>query len=190
MGRTLGIVPNKAHRNDFNSLAPCGANHGNVCRLERHVHFNSLAPCGANLLFNCNIRDLKLFQLTRPVWGEPRRVSEHRINIGFQLTRPVWGEPKRTRIICTISRFQLTRPVWGEPRHTATSRNIRRFQLTRPVWGEPDLLLLAWAKTRISTHSPRVGRTSPSFTCLGRESYFNSLAPCGANRTFASSTRV
>ena len=39
-------------------------------------HFNSLAPCGANLIASiASVKALK-FQLTRPVWGEPRAAAE------------------------------------------------------------------------------------------------------------------
>ena len=33
------------------------------------------------------------FQLTRPVWGEPRMLAGLELTTTFQLTRPVWGEP-------------------------------------------------------------------------------------------------
>ena len=40
-------------------------------RSPRAHHFNSLAPCGANLIDHNSADDGLLFQLTRPVWGEP-----------------------------------------------------------------------------------------------------------------------
>ena len=61
---------------------------------KRHiVHFNSLAPCGANRAATATAIFWSKFQLTRPVWGEPR-CAEASLRIAkFQLTRPVWGEP-------------------------------------------------------------------------------------------------
>ena len=57
---------------NFNSLAPCGANRMEVDETGLFFDFNSLAPCGANHgLWLFAILAL-IFQLTRPVWGEPR----------------------------------------------------------------------------------------------------------------------
>ena len=57
----------------------------------------------------------------------------------------------------------------------------RQFQLTRPVWGEPIQSLQQSEQTNISTHSPRVGRTSLRQLQPLTTTNFNSLAPCGAN---------
>ena len=116
MGRTdtrEGLYRYSAH---FNSLAPCGANRetrlgvidgsaisthsprvGRTLRVykpvQKPVNFNSLAPCGANRLFYVGLARAAKFQLTRPVWGEPRRILLYSDLNLFQLTRPVWGEP-------------------------------------------------------------------------------------------------
>ena len=55
--------------------------------------FNSLAPCGANLSYTQSISSILAFQLTRPVWGEPGAWAQRNSTHPFQLTRPVWGEP-------------------------------------------------------------------------------------------------
>ena len=126
-------------------------------------------------------------------------------NVSFQLTRPVWGEPiggahvqhdpeisthsprvGRTGLglgfLGMSSQFQLTRPVWGEPATALTLFTLTaQFQLTRPVWGEPSDLRLRVRRKRISTHSPRVGRTSERSQLHAVLFHFNSLAPCGAN---------
>ena len=99
--------------------------------------FNSLAPCGANLSCKLPVSLGNIFQLTRPVWGEPSLSLLWGSNVTFQLTRPVWGEPIRFTAGTLPRRFQLTRPVWGEP-FFAINKDINRT---------------------ISTHSPRVGRT-------------------------------
>ena len=39
---------------------------------DKTYHFNSLAPCGANLDVEVHVPPVSPFQLTRPVWGEPR----------------------------------------------------------------------------------------------------------------------
>ena len=57
------------------SLAPCGANRPNARLSSCRRHFNSLAPCGANPTNCVYVADLCLFQLTRPVRGEPMAIS-------------------------------------------------------------------------------------------------------------------
>ena len=57
-----------------------------------------------------------------------------------------------------------------------------KFQLTRPVWGEPLPSIVSPCIGTISTHSPRVGRTTTMQFVSILRSDFNSLAPCGANR--------
>ena len=44
------------------------------CHLMAQFHFNSLAPCGANRLAICIAAICVVFQLTRPVWGEPSQM--------------------------------------------------------------------------------------------------------------------
>ena len=115
VGRTTRTLRSRHNHPHFNSLAPCGANLDIYGNFQPLLHFNSLAPCGANLPSNVISNGAFSFQLTRPVWGEPRR---------------------------------------------------RTMKLKLP---------------KISTHSPRVGRT----LCHGFDLFpgknFNSLAPCGAN---------
>ena len=50
------------------------------------------------------------------------------------------------------------------------------------MWGEPCPRTSSGSSGRISTHSPRVGRTRRFPHMLCRRLHFNSLAPCGANR--------
>ena len=77
--------------------------------------------------------------------------------------------------------FQLTRPVRGEPAPLAAADLPAAFQLTRPVRGEPEAIGTQAQAAKISTHSPRAGRTREPLraTIVGYD--FNSLAPCGAN---------
>ena len=56
------------------------AHSSSSARLLRN--FNSLAPCGANLALRRTFCRREEFQLTRPVWGEPRQVVEHRNTVG------------------------------------------------------------------------------------------------------------
>ena len=71
VGRTAGQRLSAPPYGNFNSLAPCGANHRRAEIRHTAVHFNSLAPCGANLTLWLTEHYNRKFQLTRPVWGEP-----------------------------------------------------------------------------------------------------------------------
>ena len=124
------------------------------------------------------------FQLTRPVWGEPRRHwSRTRRRTSFQLTRPVWGEPPTPGRMMRPTRISTHSPRVGRTILLSHIKSLHcRFQLTRPVWGEPTDHMLVAARYKISTHSPRVGRTPSKKGRSAAVHHFNSLAPCGANR--------
>ena len=70
-GRTRHRVPRFVIERHFNSLAPCGANRYALQPPGRGDNFNSLAPCGANQFLLAQVVIWNLFQLTRPVRGEP-----------------------------------------------------------------------------------------------------------------------
>ena len=193
----------------------------------RRNNFNSLAPRGANLP-SLRISLTRLaFQLTRPAWGEPidtvliyiqKNISTHSPRVGrtltirsqpvlsyqFQLTRPARGEPAFNRkgyaraVISTHSprvgrtlpsqslrlssyNFNSLAPRGANPLQYGFIANIHPFQLTRPAWGEPGSICKAYAHSNISTHSPRVGRTDGSQESPSYMLNFNSLAPRGAN---------
>ena len=183
MGRTVGSDLRLRVGSDFNSLAPCGANQClrgvRACRVD----FNSLAPCGANpdrLRSSC---PSSRFQLTRPVWGEPKPEVFDFLGIShFNSLAPCGANQLPKPIAETGNKFQLTRPVWGEPccKPQAVQGQFS-FQLTRPVWGEPCCYCSSATSSKISTHSPRVGRTFRFSLSRSSCQYFNSLAPCGAN---------
>ncbi len=162
VGRTISSSFNSPASFDFNSLAPCGANQGytedlfwaalisthsprvgRTIMARRYINtptnFNSLAPCGANRYPLCRQNTFRDFNSLAPCGANPACRTLFASSAIFQLTRPVWGEPlSSTSGICNMSAFQLTRPVWGEPSYQMLSRLGKV----------------------ISTHSPRVGRTS------------------------------
>ena len=147
------------------------------------------------------------FQLTRPVRGEPfgrrsprhfRGISTHSPRAGrtgiqsgkrggnerFQLTRPVRGEPDIRRHGLNTVTFQLTRPVRGEPRRLVWQHvHVSNFNSLAPCGANLFILCRVCSITIISTHSPRAGRTFPSWRSTCYLVNFNSLAPCGANLT-------
>ena len=139
------------------------------------------------------------------MWGEPGlRATARPINLQFQLTRPVWGEPRSGDYVERAGTdFNSLAPCGANPyvidlieyklnfnslapcganrdfvsvgnrtghfnslapcgaNRFPMPRRLRRcqFQLTRPVWGEPLRGCVVWYSNEISTHSPRVGRT-------------------------------
>ena len=161
VGRTPRENPPAPIFRNFNSLAPCGANQAERRGATDRYHFNSLAPCGANLGSSDVTNLALLFQLTRPVWGEPRLLC------GFAEV---------------IGNFNSLAPCGANLLVDFVSLTVSAFQLTRPVWGEPTMPLKVNGVLIISTHSPRVGRTSLCPVLYVRSLDFNSLAPCGANR--------
>ena len=160
VGRTLAEQLCNRQRLHFNSLAPCGANRVREGASFAIENFNSLAPCGAN---------------------HAREYYDH-IDIAFQLTRPVWGEPRNYVSKLNTIYISTHSPRVGRTAGEQTVKDrIDEFQLTRPVWGEPVSCSVDFVCPKISTHSPRVGRTSSTKTTATPTAYFNSLAPCGAN---------
>ena len=150
--------------------------------LSPSQHFNSLAPCGANP--------------TDPRAAEPAdEISTHSPRAGrTNLHSSIGGSNTdfnslapcgANRVLCAykshLPTFQLTRPVRGEPVDRPRCVSWFSFQLTRPVRGEPLSLCVRSARWRISTHSPRAGRTNALIQPFYNSVYFNSLAPCGAN---------
>ena len=125
---------------DFNSLAPCGANHD---RLDDRDHSRSIST-----------HSPRVGRTYEDSWGYGWGQT-------FQLTRPVWGEPWSARRSSSRSRFQLTRPVWGEPEtNTVFAIVIINFNSLAPCGANPLSKPSKPSKLDISTHSPRVGRTA------------------------------
>ena len=126
----------------------------------KQIHFNSLAPCGANLIITQFLITRMIFQLTRPVRGEP-------LFAGCKLNR--------------LCNFNSLAPC-GANRFILFVINCAiSFQLTRPVRDEPFVSYNFFIYLFISTHSPHAGRTYSFFGDFDPVFYFNSLAPCGAN---------
>ena len=166
---------------NFNSLAPCGANpwlfdcrsHLGISTHSPRVgrtffgrravlpkgHFNSLAPCGANRHPDHAFGDRRRFQLTRPVWGEPRvrgwtvlstDISTHSPRVG---RTSVYFAFNDTTYISTHSpRVGRTVVPVCQKMHICISTHSPRV-------GRTKVNNTSIGKQLISTHSPRVGRT-------------------------------
>ena len=144
------------YRSNFNSLAPCGANPYSI-RItgeqgpisthsprvgrtvdpldprRRRINFNSLAPCGANLWTTMKKSVFGLFQLTRPVWGEPKfhdyftsalPISTHSPRVGR--TAFVIGQ---TRV---PTNFNSLAPCGANPVHSVLAGIITHFNSLAP----------------------------------------------------------
>ena len=162
------------------------------------------------------------------MWGEPRAAKQAYDSLPISTHSPRVGRTLLLRAYAArVANFNSLAPCGANRVLRAHKSYLSAFQLTRPVWGEPDFFY-AWCYksfnfnslapcganlanigeqaiiNRISTHSPRVGRTRPRvdkhpFTPISTHSprvgrtfdlvaeaaeilNFNSLAPCGANR--------
>ena len=137
-GRTHGFVFVRSYVDDFNSLAPCGANLRLLKSRRPRPHFNSLAPCGANRDYSImGLTTLSNFNSLAPC-GANRRRSPGRKRSGL---------------------FQLTRPVRGEPDDGANKHEGMTISTHSPRAGRTWALFSLSPKRKISTHSPRAGRT-------------------------------
>ena len=123
-------------------------------------NFNSLAPCGANPR-DWSVRLMcEKFQLTRPVWGEPCPHMPHiMLPLDFNSLAPCGANHFGRLEALWLSRFQLTRPVWGEPLCVKLSCMPTNISTHSPRVGRTIFAKILYFSPKISTHSPRVGRT-------------------------------
>ena len=129
---------------DFNSLAPCGANLIVVKHIPSQKDFNSLAPCGANPPSGTRLGSPSNFNSLAPCGANPNRLQNLWIAVPISTHSPRVGRTLNFRYNISVRRFISTH----SPRVGRTAQKL----LGRPG-------------RQISTHSPRVGRTpsiSPS----------------------------
>ena len=112
----------------------------------------------------------------------PEHLTKFMKDLRFQLTRPVRGEPGIAHCLHMRQRdFNSLAPCGANLSALSILSLKCKFQLTRPVRGEPPVECLDFFQFRISTHSPRAGRTIVHRVVGPKRHDFNSLAPCGAN---------
>ena len=146
-------------------------------------NFNSLAPCGANLDKLCQSSPMTSFQLTRPVRGEPFSFSVLVFLLFISTHSPRAGRTNDGFVNGVNSgNFNSLAPCGANLSSYVILFPCVLFQLTRPVRGEPLVLWACKNRLGISTHSPRAGRTYTHCKTFILTANFNSLAPCGANR--------
>ena len=79
-----------------------------------------------------------LFQLTRPVWGEPPSTANGWTETTISTHSPRVGRTGHAwRRIEAVTDFNSLAPCGANPSITVDAGSCFRFQLTRPVWGEP-----------------------------------------------------
>ena len=101
--------------------------------------FNSLAPCGANHVLQTISRDYRTFQLTRPVWGEPFANNAPFYRVDISTHSPRVGRTRHAKRSGSSTRpFQLTRPVWGEPRSVVSDRSTAAISTHSPRVGRTE----------------------------------------------------
>ena len=149
---------------------------------RRPGHFNSLAPCGANPAFTSFVPPISIFQLTRPMRGEPLNHASVSLSKWISTHSPHAGRTEFA-VACAkyLKNFNSLAPCGANPDNRGAPMLARKFQLTRPMRGEPNFGLSKNSLSLISTHSPHAGRTDRPDHSDDRLHNFNSLAPCGAN---------
>ena len=145
--------------------------------------FNSLAPCGANPRRADTSTNSYRFQLTRPVRGEPRSPALLPIFWAISTHSSRAGRTFKGVFLCGKSgNFNSLAPCGANPLWKVYILPSENFNSLAPCGanhgGEVDFLNFS----TISTHSPRAGRTTNSSQSRRVQRHFNSLAPCGANR--------
>ena len=162
VGRTAKANQNVRNVMHFNSLAPCGANLRGVSNVKHDTHFNSLAPCGANLAILHNVFSNLSISTHSPRVGR----TETAKSTDFKFAHFNSLAPCGANLVLNYGgdediEFQLTRPVWGEPLEQQRAQKLREnFNSLAPCGANPRREGSILRKLYISTHSPRVGRTT------------------------------
>ena len=118
------------------------------------------------------------FQLTRPVWGEPAIINREIYFSGISTHSPRVGRTTLRQMLSPSAiKFQLTRPVWGEPLELNSIFVTQDISTHSPLWGEPHGFFLLVKRFKISTPSPRVGRTANPPRQVGRQGEFQLTRP-------------
>ena len=118
------------------------------------------------------------FQLTRPVWGEPVfELSQRPEFVHFNSLAPCGANRILRASLSHTWRFQLTRPVWGEPRAKRYSLDIWRISTHSPRVGRTIYITSSASTVLISTHSPRVGRTAAFAFCNACAIFISTHSP-------------
>ena len=114
--------------------------------------------------------------------GEPFLIRLCSVDILFQLTRPVRGEPQLVLDLFDLIRISTHSPRAGRTLIAARKSQSQIISTHSPRAGRTFYDVHFFTGKGISTHSPRAGRTALQVLHLNSIFYFNSLAPCGANQ--------
>ena len=125
------------------------------------VNFNSLAPCGANRSTLMSFGRTLKFQLTRPVWGEPRKCMCSRSDCLISTHSPRVGRTDHLRGVHAFTfNFNSLAPCGANLGALMRVNRALDISTHSPRVGRTPKRLSTTRTTEISTHSPRVGRTT------------------------------
>ena len=111
-GEPLAAVYGTRELIHFNSLAPCGANPVRVARRRRHVKISTHSPRAGRTLGRWGLGLIfRIFQLTRPVRGEPWYIIAIYIDVtNFNSLAPCGANPGLFRLIDQHADFNSLAP--------------------------------------------------------------------------------
>ena len=170
-------------RFDFNSLAPCGANHGILTFFARKGSISTHSPRAGRTLVAYDLATcLFVFQLTRPVRGEPRRSLRVITPSAISTHSPRAGRTMGAEVheLCDPN-FNSLAPCGANLGLWHCLAVLPNFNSLAPCGANLSSPRLWTCAQHISTHSPRAGRTAVRRQVGRALKDFNSLAPCGAN---------
>ena len=150
--------------------------------LDVNGNFNSLAPCGANHNAMTVSELSERFQLTRPVWGEPRRVVRKRRRYDhFNSLAPCGANLSDQDDHYAAVDFNSLAPCGANRRNADVVLHRRLISTHSPRVGRT---LLQTSRQILLKHFNSLAPCGANLIWISVKLFrrnFNSLAPCGAN---------
>ena len=183
MGRTPPRSGRPSKATNFNSLAPCGANRVENGVIAGAIKISTHSPRVGRTIRRARGRDHHRISTHSPRVGRTDDIQKYSARRRrFQLTRPVWGEPDRFSVHRSgMPDFNSLAPCWANPVVLECCIIVVYFNSLAPCGANLSDVIKYVLSHKISTHSPRVGRTVNRHRSGTPTLNFNSLAPCGAN---------
>jgi len=203
MGRDKGGNDLNVHSMSFNPLSPHGERQAMTVGIRWVTQFQSTLPAwGETKKFFALFGIYSFNPLSPHGERQPKRADsstkawsfnplsphgERRRKVGiffskrlFQSTLPAWGETlAHGQVVAVRQRFQSTLPAWGETPPLLPPPLLLAFQSTLPAWGETHAIGTGWFSSKVSIHSPRMGRDGIRGHAAGAAACFNPLSPHG-----------
>ncbi len=175
---------------DFNSHAPCGAQHS-ICSLA-HASVYTISThtphAGRNTLLPLSVADFAIYFNSHAPCGAQRYPQPPFLLAGnFNSHAPCGAQQYWAAKTCRNRlTFQLTRPMRGATYRVPKQLQEKKshFNSHAPCGAQPIDFSTA-ARAAISTHTPHAGRNMlTKYTASGADPDFNSHAPCGAQLSY------